>query len=58
MLCLETQMHPSPTLRHLDRKLDIPSLVGMEVNIRPKKVKEERNFGDRNNGRNSDRRGK
>ncbi len=46
---------PLAHVAHLDRKLDIPSLVGIEVNIRPKKVREERSFGDRNGGRNNDR---
>ncbi|MDC0528168.1 hypothetical protein OAO11_03625, partial [Candidatus Poseidoniaceae archaeon] len=49
---------PLAHVAHLDRKLDIPGLVGIEVNIRPKKVKEERNFGDRNNGRSNDRGGR
>ena len=31
---------PLAHVAHLDRKLDIPGLVGIEVNIRPKKVKE------------------
>ena len=41
---------PLAHVAHLDRKLDIPALVGIEVNIRAKKVREERSFGDR--GRN------
>ncbi|MDB9834432.1 hypothetical protein OAC38_00185 [Candidatus Poseidoniaceae archaeon] len=42
---------PLAHVAHLDRKLDIPALVGIEVNIRAKKVREERKFGERGNDR-------
>ena len=32
---------PLVHVAHLDRKLDIPGLVGIQVNIRPKKVRED-----------------
>ena len=49
---------PLAHVAHLDRKLDIPSLVGVEVNIRAKKVREERNFGDRGRENNRNDRGR
>ena len=47
---------PLVHVAHLDRKLDIPGLVGIQVNIRPKKVREERNFGDRGRDNNRENR--
>ena len=46
---------PLVHVAHLDRKLDIPGLVGIQVNIRPKKVREERKFGTRGRDDNRER---
>ena len=46
---------PLAHVAHLDRKLDIPALVGIEVNIRAKKAREERSFGERGRNDRQDR---
>ncbi|MDG1555592.1 MAG: zinc finger Ran-binding domain-containing protein, partial [Candidatus Poseidoniaceae archaeon] len=48
---------PLAHVAHIDRKLDLDALIGVEVGIRPKKQREERSRGSDRDGRRDDRRG-
>ena len=48
---------PLAHVAHIDRKLDLDTLIGVEVGIRPKKQREERNRGSDRDGRRDERRG-
>ncbi|MDA8805452.1 hypothetical protein N9N59_01990, partial [Euryarchaeota archaeon] len=48
---------PLAHVAHIDRKLDLDALIGVEVGIRAKKQREERSRGSERDGRRDDRRG-
>ncbi|MBL6884396.1 MAG: hypothetical protein ISR21_01720 [Candidatus Poseidoniaceae archaeon] len=48
---------PLAHVAHIDRKLDLDTLIGVEVGIRAKKQREERSRGSERDGRRDDRRG-
>ena len=48
---------PLAHVAHIDRKLDLDALIGVEVGIRAKKQREERGRGSERDGRRDDRRG-
>ncbi|MBT3476601.1 MAG: hypothetical protein HN458_01470 [Euryarchaeota archaeon] len=48
---------PLAHVAHIDRKLDLDALIGVEVGIRAKKQRDERSRGPERDGRRDDRRG-